>query len=161
MSDDISPIAALQVESTAFATGDAVPRRYTCDGEDISPPLRWRGAPADTRSFAIVCKDPDAPTGTFYHWGLYNLAAEITETPERYIPRDKGRIRHAFNDFQERRYGGPCPPPGGGRHRYVFTVYALDVETLDLPERTTCRELEDALGAHQLAKGEIIASYER
>lgn len=161
MNTETERVASLEVTSDAFQNGESIPRRFTCDGDDISPPLRWRGAPDGTRSFALICKDPDAPNGTFYHWGLYNLPPSITETPERYIPRDKGHIRQAFNDFQERRYGGPCPPPGHGRHRYFFAVYALDVEVLELPERTTCRELEDSVGPHTLGKGDIMGIYER
>ncbi|KKL66619.1 hypothetical protein LCGC14_2143140, partial [marine sediment metagenome] len=115
----------------AFGNGDPIPTKYTCDDQDISPPLQWGDPPEGTRSFALICDDPDAPVGTWVHWVLYNLPASARDLPEA-VPSDaelSGGGRHGQNSWRRPGYGGPCPP--GGTHRYFFKLYALDDE-LDL-----------------------------
>lgn len=153
---------SMRLESPAFRHGDTIPKRYTCDGEDRSPPLRWSGAPAETRSFAILCDDPDAPGGTWSHWALYDVATDVTSLDEGY-PTDPavGATKQAVTDFGRSGYGGPCPPPGHGIHHYHFRVLALKVPTLDLPAGAKFSAVAEATQAHILAKGELMGTYER
>jgi len=115
------------ITTTAFENGATIPKRHSCEGEDISPPLRWEGEPKDTVSFALIMEDPDAPGGTFVHWIVYNLPADCHEL-EMIIPIEKnlknGAV-HAKNDFGKYGYRGPCPPAKDGEHRYFFRIYAL------------------------------------
>jgi Raf kinase inhibitor-like YbhB/YbcL family protein len=147
---------AMQVTSTAFANGGTIPARYTCDGDDLSPPLAWAGAPPATRSFAIVCRDPDAPAGTWYHWAAFDIPPDLAALEEGDQPG-----RAAVNDFGKRGYGGPCPPRGHGPHRYRTTLYALDIYRLDVPAGARCRDVEDAARAHALATAELAGLYGR
>ena len=142
------------LHSSAFGDGDAIPRRFTCDGKDLAPPLAWSHAPQGTRSFALVMDDPDAPHGTFTHRPLYDIPATTTELREEAV----GKALQ--NSFGRANYGGPCPPPGHGPHRYVFTLYAVDVPALDLRGRTR-EALERALRAHMLATARLTGRYER
>src|SRR6266540_1402431 len=125
---------AFSLTSTAFTDGAAIPVKYTCDGADVSPPLAWSGAPAGTKSFALICDDPDAPRGTWVHWVLFNLPAQEKELAEGTptSARLPNSARQGKNDFGNIGYGGPAPPKGKP-HRYFFKLYALD-QTLDLPE---------------------------
>ncbi len=147
--------ATLEVTSMALA-GGTVPREFTCDGQDRIPPFAWSDPPPGTKSFAIVVHDPDAPRGDFVHWVAWNLPPEMQSadpaTPSRGI---QGR-----NDFGKLGWGGPCPPRGHGPHRYVFEVVALD-RTLDLARGETRASLEAAMRGHVLARGELVATYER
>jgi Raf kinase inhibitor-like YbhB/YbcL family protein len=142
------------LRSSAFGDGDTIPRQFTCDGKDLAPPLAWSHAPQGTRSFALVMDDPDAPHGTFTHWLLYDIPATTAELRE-------GVVGKALqNSFGRASYGGPCPPPGHGPHRYVFTLYAVDVPALDLRGRTR-EALERSLRTHTLATARLTGRYER
>ena len=148
------------LSSSAFAQGKHIPSTFTCDGSDVSPPLAWSGAPNETRSFALVCRDPDAPSGDWYHWAVFDIPAR-TNTLAEAGELQRAPIREAINDFGGRGYGGPCPPQGHGRHRYHFRLYALDVEHLNLHGSVRCREVEKAAEAHALATAELIGTYSR
>ncbi len=151
---------AFELTSTAFANGDPIPMKYTCDDQDISPPLQWKDPPEGTRSFALICDDPDAPGGTWVHWVLYNLPASTLSLPEA-VPSDADlpdRGRHGQNSWGRPGYGGPCPP--GGTHRYFFKLYALDAE-LDLAAGASKEELLRAMEGHILASTETMGVYSR
>jgi Raf kinase inhibitor-like YbhB/YbcL family protein len=150
----------MRLSSTAFAHGGAIPTRFTCDGDDISPAVAWSGAPADTRSFAIVCSDPDAPAGVWFHWATYDIPRTTTHLAER-LPSDSSAPPQALNDFHRRGYRGPCPPHGHGRHHYHFKLYALDVEHLGLPALARCRDVETAAEAHAIAVAKFVGVYSR
>jgi len=154
-------IMQFTLTSAAFLEGGRIPDRYTCTGEDVSPPLKWEGAPEETKSFALVVEDPDAPGGTFIHWVLYNLPGSLTELPEG-VPRDESLESGALqgvNDFRTVGYRGPCPPPGKP-HRYFFILRALDVQ-LDLKPRATKAQLERAIQGHVLAEAKLMGTYSR
>jgi Raf kinase inhibitor-like YbhB/YbcL family protein len=151
----------MQLTSSAFSEGQEIPAKYTCDGENVSPPLKWSGAPAETKSFALIADDPDAPVGTWVHWVLFDLAGTTTELPAaiakgQYVA---GGARQGLNDFKHLGYGGPCPP-GGKPHRYFFKIYALD-RMLDLKPGATKKEVERALDKHTLAQGQLMGLYKR
>ena len=150
----------IKITSTAFDEGGMIPRRYTCDGEDVSPPLAWTGVPEGTKSLALICDDPDAPVGTWVHWVLFNLPAGINGLPAN-VPSDKvieNGGRHGMNDFRKFGYGGPCPP--GGTHRYYFKLYALDTE-INLDAGITKAQLLKAMEGHILAQGQLMGRYKR
>ncbi len=151
---------ALRLTSTAFADGDRIPIRFTCDGDDISPPLAWSGAPAATRSYALVCSDPDAPGGTFYHWAAFDIPARTGGLAERCLPGSTA-LRQAINDFGKKGYGGPCPPRGHGPHHYHFALYALGADHIEAPSAVHCRDIERAAKVHAIESAEIVATYER
>ncbi len=151
----------LNIRSTAFEPNGTIPRKYTCDGPDVSPPLRWDDPPAGTQSFALIMDDPDAPAGTWVHWVLFNLPGSARALPEN-VPRD-GQLpdgaRQGRNDFRKTGYGGPCPPKGPA-HRYFFKLYALDAK-LGLKAGATKAEVEKAMQEHILAQGELVGRYGR
>jgi Raf kinase inhibitor-like YbhB/YbcL family protein len=152
---------ALELTSTAFRTGEAIPRPYTGDGRNASPPLQWRDPPADTRSFALVCEDPDAPRGTFTHWVVFNLPPESRELSEG-VPAEAtlpNGTKQGSNDFGKVGYGGPAPPPGKP-HRYFFKLYALD-RTLELQPRATRAQLLAAVKGHVLGEADLMGTYKR
>jgi Raf kinase inhibitor-like YbhB/YbcL family protein len=152
---------ALQISSSAFEAGVTIPRQYTADGEDLSPPLAWQGAPAGTASFVVLCDDPDAPRGTWVHWVLYDLDPGVT-TLAAGVPTTPGVAgggSQGKNDFGKIGYGGPSPPPGPA-HRYFFRVLALD-RKLGLAPGVTMREVLAAVGGHVLARGELMGRYGR
>jgi hypothetical protein len=147
--------------SAAFQNEETIPRKYTCDGKDISPPLSWSEFPEETKSFALICDDPDAPMGTWVHWVVYNIPDSVTSLPEG-VPTKKvvmGSMCQGVNDFRKIGYGGPCPPRGPA-HRYFFKIYALNNE-IDLEPGATKEELLKAIEEHILAKGQIIGKYGR
>ncbi len=151
---------AITITSTAFTEGSMIPRDYTCDGEDISPPLTWSGVPDGTKSLALICDDPDAPMGTWVHWVLFNIPAHIMELPTK-IPPEKiiqNGAKHGMNDFRKLGYGGPCPP--GGTHRYYFKLYALDTE-INLEAGITKAQLLKTMEGHILAEGQLMGKYTR
>lgn len=152
---------AFSLQSSAFQNGGTIPRQYTCDGADQSPPLSWSDQPAGTRSLALVVEDPDAPRGTFVHWVLYNLPPEPPELAAG-VPHQAvlpNGARQGRNDFRRVGYGGPCPPRGPA-HRYVFRLYALDAP-LELTPGATASELRTALQGHGLGEAELIGRYGR
>lgn len=151
---------AMQLTSAAFRGGREIPNMFTCDGRDISPPLAWSGAPVGTRSYAVVCSDPDAPSGTWYHWAIFDIPASVGELMQGHNP-DSNSPRQAVNDFGRSGYGGPCPPRGRGPHHYSFALYALDVERLDVPARARCRDIERAARAHALATAQLTGTFTR
>ena len=153
-------MVALTVTSQAFEESAGIPAKYTCDGENISPPLAWQGAPQGTKSFAIISDDPDAPRGTWVHWVLYDLSATTNELPEAIAPTEKIAAggTQGLSDFGKVGYGGPCPP--GGTHRYYFKVYALDA-MLNLEPGATKKELLQAMEGHVLAEGALMGTYAR
>ena len=150
---------AFSLESLTFKNGDFIPKKHTCDGENTSPPLRWTEAPAATKSYALVCDDPDAPMMTWIHWVIYSIPGDITELVEG-IPNkavlDRG-IAQGINSSKRIGYGGPCPP-GHSRHRYFFRLYALDTD-LDLPPGATRHDLDKAMKAHILGQAELMGIY--
>jgi Raf kinase inhibitor-like YbhB/YbcL family protein len=151
----------LELKSTAFQQGSAIPREYTADGRNVPPPLRWTDPPAGTRSFALVCEDPDAPRGTFTHWALFNVPAEVRElteesSQEAVLPNGAAQGR---NDFGKLGYGGPSPPPGKP-HRYFFKLYALD-GLLGLEAGATKDQVLPALKGHVLAEGQLMGTHAR
>lgn len=148
------------LESAAFGDGQVIPRRQTCEGEDLSPSLHWSGAPAETQSFAIFCEDPDAPSGTWRHWAAYDIPAQRSELHEGVSSRATD-FKQAINDFRRRGYGGPCPPPGHGPHHYRFTLIALDVRSLGLRDGAPYRDVERAARGHALAQARLTGTYER
>ncbi len=148
-------MADFALESTAFGNAQPIPPRYTCDGEDLSPALRWTDVPEAARSLALVVDDPDAPSGIFTHWVAWGLDPGAGELGEGEAAPSEGQT-----DFGAVGYGGPCPPPGHGRHRYVFRLYALDSE-LDLESGAGKADLERAIEGHVLTTAELVGTYER
>jgi len=151
---------ALTVTSMAFEEGGMIPRQYTCDGADISPPLSFSGVPEKSTSLALIADDPDAPMGTWVHWVLFNIPPDTTGLPEN-VPPDQtlaNGAKHGVSDFGKFGYGGPCPP--SGTHRYYFKLYALDA-MLDLSGRVTKKNLLSAMEGHILAEGQLMGKYRR
>ena len=152
---------AFELTTSAFKPGDSIPRRYTCEGEDLSPPLHWTMPPAATKSFVLFADDPDAPVGTWVHWVIYDLPLDLCGLTEGVPTNDRlpnGALQ-GLNDFKRVGYGGPCPPPGKS-HRYYFKVYALDV-TLNLKPRATKAQVLDACKRHVLAEAQLMGRYGR
>ena len=152
--------AAMFVESPAFANGGEIPARYGCHGEDISPPLVFGNIPEEARSLALVVEDPDAPSGLFVHWVLYDLPATLRGLPEGVPPSPELEhgIRQGRNDFGRIGYGGPCPPDRP--HRYFFRLFALD-RVPDLPPGATREQLLAAIRGHILAEADLMGIYPR
>lgn len=144
--------AGLTIISNAFSQGGHIPKKYTCEGEDINPPLKVSGFPEETKTLAIIVEDPDAPNGTFDHWLVWNIPPN-EPIAENNIPGISGR-----NSFGKTGYGGPCPPSGS--HRYYFKVYALDIN-LDLLAGSDKKALQEAMQNHVLASGELMAHYKK
>ena len=149
-----------ELTSSAFAPAEPIPQQYTCDGDDVSPPLAWGDPPQGTHAYALVMDDPDAPAGTWAHWLLYNLPGEARGLPADVQPLEgelKG-IPHGVNSWNTTGYRGPCPPRG--THRYFFRLHALDTQ-LELPEGATQQELEEAMAGHILGVAELMGTYSR
>lgn len=149
--------------SSVFEDGGFIPSKYTCEGQDISPPLKLEGISGDAKSIAIIVDDPDAPIGTFVHWVAWNIPP-VEEIPEG-IPKSGNissplKMIQGRNDFGRIGYNGPCPPRGHGIHHYHFKIYVLDTE-LNLRAGASKRDLERAMKGHILQKGEIVGLYER
>jgi Raf kinase inhibitor-like YbhB/YbcL family protein len=152
---------ALHITSPEFSEGEVIPKKFTCDAQDISPQLEWNEPPANTKSFALIMDDPDAPAGTWVHWVLYDVPADAKELTER-VPRQEqlaSGARQGRNDFGKIGYSGPCPPPGKP-HRYFFKLYAVDTK-LNLKSGATKTDLERAMKPHILAQAELIGKYGR
>jgi Raf kinase inhibitor-like YbhB/YbcL family protein len=170
--DDPSRLT-ITLRSPAFSDGGMIPGTYTCDGSDRSPPLEWSGVPDPARSLTLICDDPDAPTGTWSHWVLFNLPPQVKalgegipaeETPAVAAEGAKGAgadaptTRQGRNDFRKTGYGGPCPP--SGTHRYFFRLYALDTR-LELTSSATRADVLKAIQGHILAEGRLVGKYTR
>jgi Raf kinase inhibitor-like YbhB/YbcL family protein len=150
------------ITSDAFLEGEAIPTKYTCDGDELSPDLRWSDIPPNTRSLALICEDPDAPSGTFTHWILFDLPPTVTELPEGVSTAERlanGAVQ-GQNDFKRIGYGGPCPPPNDSEHRYYFRIYALDTE-LQLRSGARREDVAPAMVGHVLATGHLMGTYKR
>ncbi len=145
---------AFNLKSPAFGEGQSIPRKYTADGDNVSPPLTWSEAPAGTKSFALIIEDPDAPSGTFRHWGIYGVTgSKLSEGDDK--------AAAVTNDFGDAGYGGPAPPKGHGVHHYHFRIAALDVERLEASPQTSVADLWAAAGRHSLGEAELIGTYAR
>lgn len=151
--DSHKEVADMRVSSAAFQEGGAIPEEFTCDGADVSPPLRIENAPTGTKSLALTVEDPDAPSGTFVHWVVWNLSSGTRDLPKGQAGGVAGR-----NDFGRKGYGGPCPP--SGQHRYFFKAYAVDT-MLALSSDSGKKELEKALKGHILAEARLMGIYQR
>jgi hypothetical protein len=151
----------IELKTTSFTPGDFIPKRFTCEASDVSPALTWTDPPPGTQSFAIIEDDPDAPSGTFVHWLVYDLPADYRSLPEALPGNDQmpDGGRQGTNGFSRTGYSGPCPPPGKP-HRYFIRLYALDAK-LDLRPAATRRELEAAMKGHILAQAELMGRYQR
>jgi Raf kinase inhibitor-like YbhB/YbcL family protein len=154
----------LTLSSSSFRNNQPMPAKFSCEGEDSSPSLKWEGAPSGTKSFALICDDPDAPGGTWIHWVAYAIPANITEFPENVAKTDTvaglAGMKQGVNDFGKVGYGGPCPPRGHGVHHYHFRLYALDTE-LKLVPRIKRQQLDAAMKGHILAQTEWVGTYQR
>ena len=150
----------LSASSNEFDDGDAIPAVFTCDGNDISPPLDWEGVPDGTATLAITLTDPDAPGETFVHWLVANIPGDTTEIPRDWDPASFSQIAVGRNDFGDEAYGGPCPPPSHDADTYEFTVYALDA-AIDFEPGDRLPDLEAAIEGHVLARATLEATYDR
>ncbi len=150
----------IKLKSPVFKEGDMIPKKYTCDGEDISPPLSWEMLPEGTQSLALICDDPDAPLGAWVHWVIFDIPSYIAELPEGIPPKKilENGIKQGKNDFGKIGYGGPCPP--GGIHRYYFKLYALN-KKLILEPGITKDDLLEAMKECMLAQGQLMGRYKR
>lgn len=146
-----------QLSSPAFPHAGGIPAVYTCDGEDRSPPLQWTGAPDGTKGYTLIMDDPDAPGGTFTHWVLFNIPATRSDLAEGFRPGQVGTSGR--NSFGRLGYGGPCPP--SGTHRYFFTLHALDVQSLSLPEAAGRVDVERAMNGHIIGRAQLMGTYAR
>ncbi len=151
----------IELKTTSFTPGGFIPKRFTCEAEDVSPALAWTDPPAGTPSFSIIEDDPDAPSGTFVHWLVYDLPAANRKLPEALSGNDQmaGGGRQGTNDFSRTGYSGPCPPPGRP-HRYFIRLYALDTK-LNLRPAASRRELDSAMQGHILAQAELMGRFRR
>jgi len=154
-------MATISISSDAFAEGERIPARYTCSGEDVSPALSWGDPPAGTESLAVICDDPDCPTGLFTHWMLLNIPPDkrgLSEGVKRAPVLEDNSIQGA-NSFGKLEYDGPCPPPGKP-HRYYFRIFALDI-ALTLRSPANRRAVDNAMKGHVLATGEYMGTFSR
>jgi hypothetical protein len=150
----------MKIESSSFMQGQPIPQKYTCDGGDVSPQLRWSNAPEGTKTFAVIADDPDAPAGTWVHWVIYNIPGDKHELPEGVEKTAATPVgEQGVNDFRKVGYSGPCPPPGKA-YRYFFKLYGLDTQ-LRLKSGTTKKDLEAAMQGHILANAELMGTCQR
>jgi Raf kinase inhibitor-like YbhB/YbcL family protein len=147
----------IQVTSPAFKGGGTIPKRYSCDGDEVSPPLGWSGVPTGARELALVVEDPDAPGGTYVHWLLFKLPADLDGLAEGEVPSG---ARQGKNSGGDSKYAGPCPPEGDPPHHYDFLLYALR-EPLDLPNGASPKDVSDAVRDVALARGELVGRFGR
>jgi Raf kinase inhibitor-like YbhB/YbcL family protein len=145
----------MRVSSPAFSDNGAIPKQYTCDGQNVAPPLQWSGVPEQAKSVAVICDDPDAPSGTFTHWVLYDIPAATHALAERASIGKAG-----VNSFGKAGFGGPCPPKKDDAHHYHFHVYALDVDSIG-PGGLSKEDALKAMKGHILAEGDLVGTYKR
>jgi Raf kinase inhibitor-like YbhB/YbcL family protein len=150
----------ITVTSQAFQNMQPIPPKYTCDGQDISPPIAWKDVPPETKSIVLICDDPDAPVGTWTHWVCYGIPATVDSLPEDVPKKDSLPVGgcQGINSWLKLGYGGPCPP--SGPHRYFFKVLALDV-AMNLPSGKNRKDIEKAMRGHVIGQGELIGTYQR
>lgn len=153
---DNATLTKLELTSDAFRNGEPIPDQYTCDGADQTPVLHWGDPPQRTKSFALVIDDPDAPSGTFRHWGVFDIPASA-----RSLGGSQKIGTEVNNDFGKPGYGGPCPPKGHGPHHYHFKLFALDTDKLGLSTDAKVIDVENAALRHSIAEGELVGTYER
>jgi Raf kinase inhibitor-like YbhB/YbcL family protein len=151
----------LTITSPAFKHGEVIPTRHTRDGDNLSPPLEWRDAPPETKSFVLIVEDPDAPSGTFRHWAMYNIPAGETGLPEGASGQGRSGAGEGVNGFRNTRYDGPQPPKGHGPHHYHFRLAALDAERLDMPASAKAEDIWAKAQPHIIAEAEMIGVHER
>lgn len=144
------------ISSASFSYGEIIPAKFTCEGQDQSPELDWENVPPGTESFVLIMDDPDAPAGTWTHWVIYDIPGKLS-----HIGNGEKVGKEGLNSWGRRGYGGPCPPPGHGIHRYFFKIYALDTLTVDLPPGAETGEVKAAFNGHVLAVAEYMGIYER
>ena len=152
----------MKLTSSSFEAAKPIPAKFTCTGADVSPALKWEGVPAGTKSFALICDDPDAMSvagKVWVHWVVWNIPATTAELPEGATKSD-AKLQQGMTDFGRTGYGGPCPPPKHGVHHYHFKLYALDTE-LTLPAKATKKQLEEAMKGHILTQAEVMGTFER
>ena len=150
----------MKLNSSAFEEGGMIPSKYTCDGENISPPLSWSGEPENTKSFVITCDDPDAPSGNWIHWVIYDIPVNVLELKENVPPQKilENSAKQGLSDFGKIGYGGPCPP--GGTHRYIFKIYAIN-KMLELEAGLKKSEVLKAIDGNILAETQILSKYKK
>ena len=150
----------MEIKSTSFNHEEMIPAKYTCDGQNISPPLAWSSAPKETKSFALICDDPDAPAGTWVHWVIFDIPANVNSLPEKVVKQEEiaGLGKNGKNTSGHYGYDGPCPP--GGTHRYYFKLYALDT-ILNLNSGLSKEDLLKAMKGHILAEAQLMGRYKR
>jgi hypothetical protein len=156
----VPSVSALTLTSSAFSSSDLIPQKYSCDGDDVSPPLAWGDVPQNAASLVLIVDDPDAPAGTWVHWVLFNIPAEMRALQED-VPAQAelpDGSTHGANSWKRTGYGGPCPP--GGTHRYFFKLYALDSK-LNLEPGATKQDVLDAMEGHVLAQAELMGTFSR
>ena len=147
------------VRVEGFSEGADIPRRYTCEGQNTPPVIEWTAEPATTQSFAVIVDDPDAPAGTWTHWLVWDIPDNVRSLSAQ--AEKVNGIKSGTNDFGKRGYGGPCPPKGGGPHRYFFRVFALNVASLGVAEGARRATVEKAIRKHVLAEASFMGRYER
>lgn len=150
----------MRLTSSAFADGAKIPRRFTCDDQDLSPPLAWTNVPNNVRSFVLLCDDPDAPGGTWHHWAVYDIPRDRAMLSEGVAPGDGG-FKQATNDFGRVGYGGPCPPRGDRPHHYHFRLLALSVDQIRAGKSPSCHEVERQSRRYILAEATLVGIYGR
>jgi Raf kinase inhibitor-like YbhB/YbcL family protein len=148
-------LTKLELTSSAFQNGQPIPDRYTCDGVNQPPSLSWGDPPQGTKSFALVIDDPDAPGGTFRHWGVFDIPASARSIGGQRVGTE------VTNDFGKPGYGGPCPPEGHGPHHYHFKLFALDVDKLNIAASSKVLDVETEAAKHAIAQGDLVGTYER
>jgi Raf kinase inhibitor-like YbhB/YbcL family protein len=157
-------MAQFALSSPSFRNNQPMPVKHSCEGADASPALKWEGAPAGTKSFALIADDPDAPGGTWVHWVAYNISGGTDGLPENVAKTDTvaalAGLKQGVSDFGRVGYGGPCPPRGHGVHHYHFRLYALDAE-LNLAPRVKRHQLDAAMKGHVIAQAELVGTYQR
>ena len=151
---------AFALSSPAFDPNAPIPRRHTLDGENLSPPLEWRDAPKEAKSYVLFVEDHDAPNGTFHHWALYNIPGSHHRLPEG-VGEEIKLGKMALNDFQHHRYDGPQPPKGHGKHHYHFKLAALDIECLSAEPQARVADIRNIARDHIIAEAETVGVYER
>lgn len=152
---------SITLSSPAFEDGKIIPTECTCDGKDVSPPLNLSAVPAGTKTFALICEDPDAPGGTWTHWMYYGIPASTTQFPQGVSPVENPPTggHQSLNSFKRIGYGGPCPPPGQ-THHYVFRIYALDAD-IPVQPATSLKDFTQLVKGHVVGQGELTGLYKR